>query len=41
MKCDEAKPLRELGMENQRLKELLAEAELGEKILKTFAEGNV
>ncbi|MDA8698007.1 transposase [Rhodopirellula sp.] len=40
MKCDEAKRLRELEIENQRLKELLAEAELEKKILKMAAEGN-
>ncbi len=40
MKCDEAKRLRELEIENQRLKELLAEAELDKKILKMAAEGN-
>lgn len=40
MKSDEAKRLRELEIENQRLKELLAEAELDKKILKMAAEGN-
>ncbi len=40
MKSDEAKRLRELEVENQRLKELLAEAELDKKILKMVAEGN-
>ena len=40
MKSDEAKRLRELEIENQRLKELLAEAELDKKILKVAAEGN-
>ncbi len=40
MKSDEAKRLRELEIENQRLKELLAEAELDKKILKIAAEGN-
>ena len=40
MKCDEAKRLREPEIENQRLKELLAEAELDKKILKMVAEGN-
>ena len=40
MKSDEAKRLRELEVENQRLKELLAEAELDKKILKMAAEGN-
>ena len=40
MKLDEAKRLRELEVENQRLKELLAEAELDKRILKVAAEGN-
>ena len=40
MKSDEAKRLRELEVENQRLKELLAEAELDKRILKVAAEGN-
>ncbi len=40
MKSDEAKRLRELEIENQRLKELLAEAELDKKMLKMVAEGN-
>lgn len=40
MKSEEAKRLRELEIENQRLKELLAEAELDKKILKIAAEGN-
>ncbi len=40
MKSDEAKRLRELEIENQCLKELLAEAELDKKILKIAAEGN-
>ena len=40
MKSDEAKRLRELEVENQRLKKLLAEAELDKKILKMVAEGN-
>ena len=40
MKSEEAKRLRELEIENQRLKELLAEAELDKKILKIVAEGN-
>ncbi|MDA8697996.1 hypothetical protein N9M41_05925 [Rhodopirellula sp.] len=35
MKSDEAKRLRELEIENQRLKEMLAEAELDKRILKT------
>lgn len=40
MKSQEAKRLRELEIENQRLKELLAEAELDKRILKVAAEGN-
>lgn len=40
MKSDEAKRLRELEVENQRLKELLAEAELDKRILREAAEGN-
>ena len=40
MKADEAKRLRELEIENQRLKEMLAEAELDKRILKTALEGN-
>ncbi|QDT08234.1 Transposase [Planctomycetes bacterium K23_9] len=40
MKSDEAKRLRELEVENQRLKVLLAEAELDKKILKVAAKGN-
>ena len=40
MKSDEAKRLRELEVENQRLKELLAEAELDKRILKVAAKGN-
>ena len=35
MNSDEAKRLRELEIENQRLKEMLAEAELDKRILKT------
>ena len=38
MKSDEAKRLRELEIENQRLKEMLAEAELDKRILKTALE---
>ena len=41
MKSDEAKRLRELEIENQRLKLLLAEAELDKKILKVAAEGKL
>lgn len=40
MKSDEAKRLRELEVENQRLKEMLAEAELDKRILKAAIEGN-
>ena len=40
MKSDEAKRLRELEIENQRLKEMLAESELDKRILKTALEGN-
>lgn len=40
MKSDEAKRLRELELENRRLKELLAEAELDKRILKEALEGN-
>ncbi len=40
MKSDEARRLRELELENRRLKELLADAELDKKILKRAAEGN-
>ena len=40
MNSDEAKRLRELEIENQRLKEMLAEAELDKRILKTALEGN-
>ena len=40
MKSDEAKRLRELEVENQRLKEILAEAELDKRILKTALKEN-
>ena len=40
MKSDDAKRLRELEIETQRLKEMLAEAELDKHILKTALEGN-
>ena len=40
MKSDEAKRLRELEIENQRLKEMLAETEIDKRILKTALEGN-
>ena len=39
MKSDEAKRLRELEIENQKLKEMLAEAELDKRILKTALPG--
>ena len=41
MQSDEAKRLAQLELENRRLKELLAEAELDKKILKVDAEGNI
>ena len=40
MKCEEAKRLKELEIENSRLKKLLAEAELDKAMLKDLAEGN-
>jgi transposase-like protein len=40
MKAEEAKRLKELEHENQRLKKLLAEAELDKAILKEALEGN-
>ncbi len=40
MKSDEARRLRDLETENQKLKELLAEAELDKRILKEALEGN-
>ena len=40
MKADGAKRLRELEVENARLKKLLAEAELDKAMLKELAEGN-
>ncbi len=40
MKSDETKRLRDFEIENQRLKEMLAEAELDKRILKTALEGN-
>ncbi len=40
MKATEAKRLRELEVENGRLKRLLAEAELDKAMLKELAEGN-
>jgi putative transposase len=40
MKATEAKRLRELELENTRLKRLLADAELDKAMLKELAEGN-
>ena len=40
MKSDEAKRLKELEIENRRLKEMLAEVELDKRILKEAIEGN-
>jgi transposase-like protein len=40
MKAQEANRLKELEVENARLKKLLAEAELDKAILKDLAEGN-
>lgn len=40
MKANDAKRLRELEVENARLKKLLAEAELDKAMLKELAEGN-
>lgn len=40
MKAAEAKRLKELEIENKRLKKLLAEAELDKAILKEAIEGN-
>ena len=40
MKADDVKRLKELEKENQRLKKLLAEAELDKSMLKELAEGN-
>lgn len=40
MKSDEARRLRDLEIENQRLKEMLAESELDKRILKEALEGN-
>ena len=40
MKAEEAKRLKELEVENKRLKKLLAEAELDKAILKETLEGN-
>jgi hypothetical protein len=40
MKANEAKRLKELEIENARLKKLLAEVELDKAMLKEVAEGN-
>src|SRR5271168_5583508 len=40
MKANDAKRLKELEIENARLKKLLAEAELDKAMLKELAEGN-
>jgi transposase-like protein len=40
MKSEEAKRLKELELENRRLKELLADAEVDKQILKEALEGN-
>lgn len=40
MKASDAKRLKELELENARLKKLLAEAELDKSMLKELAEGN-
>ena len=40
MKANDAKRLKELEVENARLKNLLAEAELDKSMLKELAEGN-
>lgn len=40
MKSDEATRIREMKIENQRLKEMLAEAELDKRILKTTLAEN-
>lgn len=40
MKAEEAKRLRELELENTRLKKLLAEAELDKSVMKELLEGN-
>ena len=39
MKADDAKKLKELEVQNARLKKLLAEAELDKSMLKELAEG--
>ncbi len=40
MKSDEARRLRDLGIENQKLNEMLVESELEKRILKEALEGN-
>jgi hypothetical protein len=40
MKAEEARRLKELELENVRLKKLLAEAELDKAILKEVLQGN-
>jgi putative transposase len=40
MKANDAKRLKELEIENSRLKRLLADAELDKAMLKELAEGN-
>jgi hypothetical protein len=40
MKSEEARRLKQLEIENARLKKLLAEAELDKAALKDIAEGN-
>jgi transposase-like protein len=40
MKANDAKKLKDLEVENARLKKLLAEAELDKAMLKELAEGN-
>jgi transposase-like protein len=40
MKSEEAKRLKQLEIENARLKKLLAEAELDKAMLKDIAQGN-
>jgi cell shape-determining protein MreC len=40
MKANDAKKLKDLELENARLKKLLAEAELDKAMLKELAEGN-
>ena len=40
MKANDAKKLKDLEVENARLKKLLAEAELDKSMLKELAEGN-